>query len=494
MEIAYRPSPWGHEFHSLPHDEALGAGAAGPGKTTVLIAEPLYQIAVEHERCEDPDHEYPLEWGASVGWALYLRRTFPMLAQTLVRARTMFMRMDPGVRFNVKDSTFVFTSGFRYQFGQCQHRDDWEAYFSNEYTMICFDELVGFEEEQYEQISGRCRTTDPVLAKMKKVRAMSNPLMRQEEGSKIAVRNPHWVRERFVDPAPLGRVTLETTIMMDDDTEEIYTSIYLPAVLSDNPNKEFVRQYEKTLKSKPAHIVRAMLRGDWYSVAGGFYAEAWNPDLHICRPFEVPDEWLQFRAMDWGYKSWGTIGLFAMDDDENIYLHRELNFRGKDAYEVGKDLRRQEKSLGLWAGGRSRLSGPADTNLWEERGNVGRSKAAEFVALGIGWTPADKRSRVANAARLTTRLKDHANGTQTPGIVIFSSCHETIKTLPQIQTNPDDPEEPQKGGADHWHDMICYACAYASNGHKGIAMRSKRAAHHSRPRVDVGHDGYGSTL
>ncbi len=108
MEILYRPSKWGAEFHALTHDEALGAGAAGPGKTTVLIAEPLYQIKVEHVRCENPKSEtnpYPLEWGMSVGWALYLRRTFPTLQQTIVRASRIFKRIDPGVTFNVKALT-----------------------------------------------------------------------------------------------------------------------------------------------------------------------------------------------------------------------------------------------------------------------------------------------------------------------------------------------------------------------------------------------------
>lgn len=492
------PSAWGAEYHSLPHDEALGAGAAGPGKTTVLVNEPLYQLQVEDWRATNPEHEYPIDMGASVGWALYLRRTFPQLLQVISRAKQLFPKIDEGVRWNQKESMFTFTCGYKIQYGQCQHADDWENYFSSEYTHIAFDELVAFEEEQYDQISGRCRTTDPVLCDMLKVRSMSNPLMRQEDGPKIAVSDPHWVRRRFVDEAPMGRITHERPIHMEDGTIEKHTYIYLPARLRDNPNKEFVRQYEKTLRGKKAHIRKAMLEGDWYAVAGGFHADDWNPDIHVCRPFEIPEDWPQFRAMDWGFKTYGTIGWFAMDPDDNLWLHRELNFIGRNARQVALATRAQEQKLGLWAGGESRIVGVADTQLWEVRGNVGLSMAAEFQRVGVGWRPADKKSRQANAERITSRLNDHANGTGTPGLMVFSSCHKIIQTIPMMQTDKTNPEEPAKNAHDHWYDMLMYACAFASNGQAAIPMAPKyREDEYGDSHMDTGDRGqlgYGDML
>lgn len=502
MEILYRPSKWGAEYHALDHDEVLGAGAAGPGKTTVLIADPLYQVLVEHQRCEniDGNHPHPLSWGMSVGWALYLRRTFPQLQQTLVRANRIFKRMDPGVRFNVKDSVFLFSSGYRYQFGQCLHSNDWDQYYSDEYTWIGFDELTAFEEEQYEQITSRCRTDDPVLELMRKVRSMSNPLQRQEVGAKITVKDPYWVRRRFVDPSPMGRVTLRRKVTMQDGSEETLTRIYLPAKLWDNPNKAFVRQYERTLRGKPRHIRKALLEGDWYSVAGGYFEESWDPRLHVCKPFEIPEDWIQFRAMDWGYKQPGVVGYFAMDDDGNLFLHREINFQGKDARQVAIILREVEKKLGLWSGRKSRIFGPADTQLWENRGDVGIGKAAEMSQIGVYWHRADKRSRQRNAERIVVRLKDHENGTQTPGLVVFSTCAMTIRTLPTIGTHPHNPEEPADGGQDHWLDMLGYACAHASHGRDQVTMlpmyqeddvfSEDYTPHHE----DRGRLGYGNAL
>jgi hypothetical protein len=110
----YQPSPWGQLYHSLKHDEALGAGAAGPGKTLVLLMEPLAQIVVEHERTTNPEHPHALAPGSSTGWALSLRRTMPMIEQTIVRSHRIFPRLDPGARYDAQKHTWVFSSGYRY--------------------------------------------------------------------------------------------------------------------------------------------------------------------------------------------------------------------------------------------------------------------------------------------------------------------------------------------------------------------------------------------
>ena len=46
----------------------------------------------------------------------------------------------------------------------------------NAQTAIYFDELTAFNEEQYDQITTRLRSSDAVLGTMLKVRSMSNPM------------------------------------------------------------------------------------------------------------------------------------------------------------------------------------------------------------------------------------------------------------------------------------------------------------------------------
>jgi len=120
---------------------------------------------------------------------------------------------------------------------------------------------------------------------------------------------------------------------------------------------------------------------------------------------------------------------------------------------------------------RSAISGPADTQLWEQRGNVGRSMAANFERKGVHWMKCDKgKTQQRNAERLLARLKDHKEGTITPGIVIFRTCPNLIKSLPMIQADPKAPYLPRDtGDQSHFHDSCLYACAYASRGKKGIS-------------------------
>ena len=494
-EAIYSPSKWGEEYHALKVYEALGAGSAGPGKSTVLRAEPLEQIYIEHARCANRDHPHHMAWGDSIGWALYMRRTRPRLEQTISLMQRLYKAVDPSVEWNEKKGIFTFKTGYKVQCGACMDPDDWMQYMSSEFTLILFDELVEFLEEQYIQITGRLRTTDPVLKHMLKVRSMSNPVQKAETG--VASRDPYWVRKRFVDPAPEGRKILKRKIIMGDGSVEYKTRIYLPATLYDNPDPVFVRQYEATLRDKPIHIQKALLFGDWYVTAGSHYADAWDHAYNVCEPFKIPPSWLRFRACDWGYKTQGTIGWFAVDPEGNLFCEREFNFRLMKVETVCAHIERIEKGLGLWRGNESGISGPADTQLWEERGDQGVPKIAEFNEHGVRWTQADKSkgSRARHSERITMRLKDHRGGITTAGLVFFNTCTKCIQTIPAMQTDPNDPECTVKGGDDHWHDMVSYAVSYASLGQVGTSaddIQLRREEYYEEQyEADRGNTGYG---
>lgn len=513
----YTPSKWGDRFHRLRTDEALGAGAAGPGKSFVLLMDPIQQVQIEHARvtrnpgsvatpgyCAETGidlykliEENPIEKGTSKGWALHLRRLGVSLMQTISRAQTIFPLIDPGVKYSSVDRIFTFTSGFRYQFGHCKDTDSWQGYLSQEYTHIAYDELSQFEEEQYDQINMRLRSPDPILKHFIKIRAMSNPVMNPEEG--VSVKDPFWVRRRFVDPCREGNRILKRKIFVPGQGERFVTSVYLPATIDDNPDKAFVEQYKARLASAPPHIRKAMLYGDWYWVSGSYYGTQWNRKLHVVKPFKIPSHWKRFRSMDWGFKQPGCCLWFAIDDEGNLVVEKELTFRLKHVDEVAEDIREIETDLGLWDddNDRSLIQGVADNQLWEERGDVVQTKADHFAELGIMWDKADKRSRKRNAELLLKRLKDHNDGTTVPGIVFFENCVNSIQTIPTIPAKKTDPECPADGGPDHHHDATLYGCAYVSKGvdvvptivrerHWGPPKPPKRGPRRGR--------GYGATL
>lgn len=507
MTLNYTPSKWGKEFHSLTHDEALGAGSVGPGKSEVLYHEPLSQIQVEHARftgnfdsigppgywLRDLAEKHPLSKdprtgrGNSVGWALYLRRKSTTLDQAIARVRKIIFGIDPSADYNSQKKTFTLSSGYKYQLGSCFNLYDYLDYYSQEYTMLLWDELVQFDEMQYDEVGSRLRTSDPVLVHMLKNRSMSNPVTTAVEGAKV--KNPLWVRERFVDEAPEGRVTLSKKVTRQDGRTETLTRIYLPARLHDNPNKMFVEQYERRLLNLPKHLQKALIGGDWYVTANSFFAEDWEPSIHICNPFKIPSHWKRFRSMDWGFKAPGVIHWWAMNPEGELFCERELKFRGKTAKEVAKIVKDIETSMGLWGRRRSLITGPADTQLWEERGDTGVTKAAEFLKAGVRWKKATKGRRSA-AERISKLLKSHDNFTKHPDICFFSSCKYIIKTLPGMMTDPDDITIPVDGGDDHGYDSVSYATAFASRGLKGIPSLREESSNETNKK-NRGQHGYG---
>jgi hypothetical protein len=302
-------------------------------------------------------------------------------------------------------------------------------------TMLLFDELIEFEKDQYEQMVTRVRSTDPVLQKLLKVRSASNPA-------------PGWVREYFVDPAPQGRVVLKKRLKLDDGTYAERTRIFIPARLSDNPDPEYRRQYE-------------MLHGDWYVVAGAFFANEWVAEKHVIKPFRIPRDWRRFRSGDWGYKSPCVILWWAVTPDNELICYRERTFKEKTAKQVAEAIKQIEMDAGEWdvQRGSSRCPGPMDTQLWEERGHHGPTMASDMAEIGVNWTKANKKSRATNAQNVMSRLKSLGlNGR--PALMFFETCKQCISTIPSLQTDKGTPEEPEKGGSDHWYDAVSYACSH----------------------------------
>lgn len=471
----YTPSEWSKKYHDTVSDEVLGGGSAGPGKSLTLLFDPICkQAVVEHARATGQLLEELPGWlaelcrnnrirpGESEGHALHMRRTMPMLQETIDRAERMFRQFDPGAVYNKELHRWQFTSGYKYSFGHCREPKDHLTYLSKQYSHLGLDEAGQFLEEQYEELDARVRSADPVLKHLLATRLMSNP-------------TPGWLKERFVSPERKGNVVLRRKVV-DPNTGEVFyrTRLFLPATLDDNPDKGFVAQYKVRLLSKPAHMRARYLYGDWDSVEGGFFEDDYNPQVHIIAPFKIPRDWPKFRSMDWGYKAPGVIGWFALDPDENLYQFYEFNFRLMRDIEVAKRVIEIEQRFGFWdkRQRKSRLTGVADTQLWEERGDSGKSKAAVFAAEGVYWQPADKASIARNCERISERLRDY-DKSKKPGLMLFDNCKKTAEMLAGIGIDENDSTVPdKKSPLKHWTDQLAYACARASRGKGSIAMES----------------------
>jgi hypothetical protein len=471
----YQPSPWAERFHQATADEVLGGGSAGPGKSLTLLFDPLVsQAVIENARMTQiiPDgmpewicdliRRYPIRQGESEGHALHLRRSMPQLLENIDRSERMFKKFDPNADYSRERHSWTFSSGYKFTFGHCREKDSHQDYLSKQYTHLGLDEGYQFEEFQFDELDNRVRSADPVLRLFLRSRIMSNPA-------------PGWLKERFVTPERKGNVIHRQKVLdPEKGTHSYRTRLFLPARLDDNPDKAFVTQYKLRLLSKPSHMRARYLYGDWDSVEGGFFEDDYNPGVHIIDAFKIPRDWPKFRSMDWGFKTQGVVGWFAIDPDENLYQFYEFNFRLMRDVEVAKRIVEIEKRFGFWnkKEHKSRLTGVADTQLWEERGDSGKSKAAAFASEGVYWQPADKASLSRNAERITERLRDY-DKTKPPGLMVFRDCRKTAEMFAGIGVDENDSAVPDKNSPlKHWMDVLAYACARASRGRGSVVMEN----------------------
>jgi hypothetical protein len=161
-----------------------------------------------------------------------------------------------------------------------------------------------------------------------------------------------------------------------------------------------------------------------------------------------------------------------VDQDGNLLCYRERTWRRLDAEQIALKIRKVEMEAGEWDEKKdgSRLSGPIDTQIWEERGTIGPTIFESMSKNGVWWEKATK-NRLQATQQFMSRLKDRSGEQGIPGIRFFDTCKETLRTLPAIGTSATDPELPEDGGDDHWLDAVSYACMYRPG--KGAKTESK---------------------
>lgn len=258
--------------------EALFGGQAGPGKTDVLVMEPLRQI-------ENPRYN-----------AILFRRTFAKLeaADGLI-ARSERWYPGYGGRYNAAKHYWRFPSGSRIYFGHMQHEWDKQNYQGAQFAHIGWDELTEFEESQYMYLFTRCRVpADSGLRAY--VRAATNP----------GNHGHQWVKRRFVTTDIVNQKKYFALIngidtAVDKSHPDALSRAFFPASMADNPSIN-ADEYRRRILLNPDPVERArLLAGDWdiTSSAGRIYPD-WSY-LNISEEADYHDGWDVIWGVDDGY-------------------------------------------------------------------------------------------------------------------------------------------------------------------------------------------------
>lgn len=165
-------------------DEIGYGGAAGGGKTGLIVAIPMQRLKMRGYR------------------ALVLRRSTPDLAGIIDEAKSIyqdgrdagrfsFRPFAPGdlSRFRGDINWLSFPEwGSRIEFGHCHNLDDYRPRMGQQYDDVFFDEVTQFERIQYVSIASRRRGT--LRGIRRRLIATMNPPEKNEPGEA-------WVRERW---------------------------------------------------------------------------------------------------------------------------------------------------------------------------------------------------------------------------------------------------------------------------------------------------------
>jgi len=433
QEVIFSPNPGPQtEFLASAEQEVLYGGSAGGGKSYALLADPMRYFGNKNFA------------------GILLRRTNDELRELVWKSQEMYPKAYPGAKWGEKKSQWVFPSGAKMWFTFLERDQDVLRYQGQAFSWIGWDELTQHSTPfGYNYMRSRLRTTDKELPIF--IRSTTNP----------GGPGHGWVKKMWVDPAPAGDKFIATDIETgkqmlypeghEKEGQPLFKRRFIPASLKDNPYLAEDGQYEANLLGLPETQRRQLLEGDWTVADGAAFGE-WRADVHVCKPFEIPDDWRRFRSCDYGYSSYSAVHWFAIDPSfETLYVYRELYV----SKHTGKDLARAVLEAEI---GDNIQYGVLDSSCWHNRGQIGPSVAEEMIKMGCRWRPSDRTAgaRVAGKNIMHQRLKIDED-TDLPGMVFFDTCRQVIADIPSIPSCPKGTDDiDQRYASDHTYDSVRY--------------------------------------
>lgn len=407
-------------------DELFFGGARGGGKSDYLLGDYLEDIDL-----------------GAVWRGIIFRKTYNELEELQIRAKEIFPEV--GAVYKTATSAdypfancWYFSGGATLKMRYLEHERDADGYQGHQYTWIAFDELTNHATPYgYNKLKACLRNSHGIHGR---IRSGGNP------GGKGHI----WVKARFIDVSP--------AYTPFDDPETGLTRMFIPSKVTDNKYLKDNKQYIALLKSSGSvELVRAWLDGNWDVIAGTFF-DCWNRDKHVIQPFTVPREWVRFRSFDWGSARPFSVGWWAIAEGDTdlprgaIVRYRE--WYGASEPNVGLKLTAEEVAAGIVrrSGDDKFAYSVADPSCWKVDG--GPSIAERMTKSGVLWRRADNQ-RINGWDQMRQRFQGVDDE---PMIYCFSTCTDSIRTIPLLQHDENKAEDIDTEMEDHAADDWRYAC------------------------------------
>lgn len=438
MGLIWAPQPGPqHALIDCPIPEILFGGARGGGKSDGVLG----KYAIKQER-----------YGVGFN-GVFFRKEMPQSDDLIERSRDIYGPL--GARWDVVKTQWRFSNGGRLRFRPLENARAAEKYQGQNLSDVAIEEAGNYDApDAIDKLWGALRSKTGVPVQM------------------ILTANPggpgqFWIKERYVDPEPRGMKVLR--VQLPNGKE--HRRVFIPSKIQDNRtllqhDPEYI---DRLYLVGSAALVKAWLDGDWNSVEGAFF-DRWSKTRNVCRPFTAPKEWIRFRSMDWGSARPFSVGWWAVAGDdyqaEGLKIPRGAIIRYREWYgstgkpNEGLKLTAEEVAAGIKQreAGETIAYGVLDPAAFAEDG--GPSLAERMRRQGVNFRPADnKRVPQHGAMGGWDQMRARIAGTEDgPGLVVFDTCRDFIRTVPVLQHDPNRAEDLDTNAEDHAADEARYAC------------------------------------
>lgn len=425
---------------TCPCFEVFFGGARGGGKTDGMLGEWASHADKYGEN--------------AIG--LMVRRTRTELIETIERSKALYNPI--GWKFQEQDKMWRSDKGARLRFAYLERDQDAEAYQGHSYTRIYVEEIGNFPSPK------------PIMKLMATLRSGAGVPVGFRATGNPGGPGHMWVRERYIDPDPRGGLIIKSEFENPFNGEKVSRDrVFIPSRVTDNKylGAEYIAQLQM---SGSAELVRAWLEGDWSAIEGAFF-DRWS-SKNVVAPFEIPDTWLHFRSMDWGFAAPFSVGWWAVAGDDHGDIPRGSIIRYREWYgcngtpneglrltaeQVGQGIATREAGEKIKYG----VLDPAAFNQdggpsIAERINQELRKAGQPGFHRADNTRVGKRGALSGWDQMRSRIGGDERG---PRLFVFDTCRDFIRTVPVLQHDKDRPEDLDTETEDHVADEARYGCS-----------------------------------
>lgn len=327
---------------------------------------------------------------------------------------------------NIEGMSFKLKPQFGSGIIALRNLDDVSKYASSEFAIAAVDELTKNERRVFDQLRSIVRW--PGIEDTKFI-AGTNP----GETGHLWVKRL-WI-DRIFDP-------------IEDPSPDQFA--FVRSLPTDNPYNS--QSYLEDLKRLPEKLRKAYWDGNWDIFEGQYFSE-WDKNQHVVKPFEIPVSWRRFRAYDHGRDAPACCKWYALDYDGRVYAYREFYQRGLNVDQIAFEINRLSE-------GEQYEYSVADPSIFANIGYVdkygGQTIAETFARHGITFLPASNR-RIDGWNLMHQYL--FWSERQQPKLVYFSTCLDSIRTIPSLIHDKKKPEDLDTMGDDHSSDCDRYMLA-----------------------------------